>query len=60
MVFIPDWEQFSTDQTEPLPIAARQAFTPYDCLFITVAFVVFIRAGCSYSRWLCLGYGCVV
>ena len=65
MVFIPDWEQFATDQTDPdqtdpLQIAPRRAFTPYDCLFITVAFVVLIRVCCSHSRWLSLGYRCVV
>ena len=39
------WDQFATDQTDPWQVVPRQAFTPYDCLLISVAFVVLCRVG---------------
>ena len=37
----PVWEQHATDQSDPwLVVAPRQVFTPYDCLLISVMFVV--------------------
>ena len=34
------------DQTDPWQVVSRQVFTPYDCLLISVAFVVLCRVGC--------------
>ena len=47
-VLIPVWEQLATDQTEtdPWQVVPRQIFTPYDCLLISVAFIVLCRVGC--------------
>ena len=39
------WEQLATDQTDPWQVVPRQVFTPYDCLMISVAFVVLCRVG---------------
>ena len=36
----------SGDQTDPWQMVPRQVFTPYDCLLISVAFVVLCRVGC--------------
>ena len=47
-VEIPVWEQLDTDQTDPWQIVPRHAFTPYDCLLISVAFVVLCRVGCLW------------
>ena len=38
------WE--STDQFDLWEAVPRQVFTPYDCLLISVAFVVLCRFGC--------------
>ena len=45
---IPVWEQIATDQTDPWQVVPRQVFTPYDCLLISVAFVVLCRVGCLW------------
>ena len=42
------WEQLATDQTDPWQVVPRQLFTPYDCLLISVAFVVLRRVGCLW------------
>ena len=34
------WEQLATDQTDPWQVVPRQVFTPYDCILISLAFVV--------------------
>ena len=47
-VYIPVWEQIATDQTGPWQVVPRQVLTPYDCLLISVAFVVLCRVGCLY------------
>ena len=47
-VYIPVWEQLATDQTDPWQVVPRQIFTPYDCLLISVAFVVICRVGCPW------------
>ena len=44
-MLIPVWEQLATDQTDPWQDVPRQVFTPYDCLLISVAFVVLCRVG---------------
>ena len=44
-VSIPVQEQLATDQTDPWQVVSRQVFTPYDCLLISVAFVVLCRVG---------------
>ena len=41
-------EQVATDQTDPWQSVPRQIFTPYDCLLISVAFVVLCRVGCLW------------
>ena len=33
------------DQADPWQVVPRQVFTPYDCLLISVAFVVLCRGG---------------
>ena len=43
MVEIPVLEQLATDHTD-----SRQVFTPYDCLVLSVAFVVLCRVGCFW------------
>ena len=48
MVYIPVWEQFATDQTDPWQVVPRQVFTPFDCLLLSVAFVVLCRVGCLW------------
>ena len=48
-VLIPGWEQLATDQTDPWQFVPRQVFTPYDCLLISVAFVVLSRVGCLWG-----------
>ena len=48
-VLIPVWEQLATDQTDPWQFVPRQVFTPYDCLLISVAFVVLSRVGCLWG-----------
>ena len=57
MVLIPVWEQLATDRIDPWLVLPRQVFTPYDCLLISVAFVVLCRVGCLWvtgvtsTRW---------
>ena len=36
------------DQTDPWQVVPRQVLTPYDCLLISVAFVVLYRVGCLW------------
>ena len=53
MFLIPVWEQlatdqFATDQTDPWQVVPRQVFTRYDCLLISVAFVVLCHVGCLW------------
>ena len=43
---MPVWEQLATDQTDPWQVVPRQVFTPYDCLLISIAFVILYGAGC--------------
>ena len=38
-MYIPVWEQ---------QVVSRHVFTPYDCLLISVAFVVLCRDGCLW------------
>ena len=38
-------EQIATDQTDPWQVVPRQVFTPYECLLVSVAFVVLCRVG---------------
>ena len=45
-VQIPVWEQLATDQPDPWQVVPRQVFTSYDCLSISVAFVVLCRDCC--------------
>ena len=45
---IPVWEQLATDQTDPWQVVPSQVFTPYDCLLISVDFVVLCRVGCLW------------
>ena len=45
-MYIPVWEQLATDQTDPWQVVPTQVFTSYDCLFISVASVVFCRVDC--------------
>ena len=45
---IPVWEQLATDQSDPWQVVPRQVFTPYDYLFISVAFVLLRRVGCLW------------
>ena len=45
---IPVWEQLAADQTDPQQIGPRQVLIPYDCLLISVAFVVLCRVGCLW------------
>ena len=40
MAKIPVWEQLATDQTDSWHVVPIQVFTQYDCLLISVAFVV--------------------
>ena len=47
-VQIPVWEQLATDQFDPWQVVPRQVFTPYDCLLISVAFVILCRVGCLW------------
>ena len=54
--------KLATDQTDPWQVVPRQVFTPYDCLLISVAFVVLYPVGCLWvtrvrKRW---GLGGVV
>ena len=39
---IPIWEHLATDQTDPWQVVPREVYTPYDCLLISVAFVVLL------------------
>ena len=36
------------DQTDPWQVVPRQVFTPYDCVLISIAFVVLCRVGCLW------------
>ena len=36
------------DQIDPWQAVPRQVFTPYDCLLISVAFVVLCGVGCLW------------
>ena len=47
-VQIPVWDQLATDQTDPWQVVPRQVFSPYDCLLISVAFVVPFCVGCLW------------
>ena len=52
----PVWEQPAvTDQTDPWQVVRRQAFKPYDCLLISVAFVVLWRVDCLWVRGVISG-----
>ena len=52
---MPVWEQLATYQIDPWQVAPRQVFTPYDCLLISVAFVVFCRFGCLWVTGVLYG-----
>ena len=41
------------DQIDPWQAIPRQVFTPYDCLLISVAFVVFCHVGCLWVTGVC-------
>ena len=41
-------EQLATDQADPWQVVPRQIFTPFDCLLISVAFVVLCCVGCLW------------
>ena len=43
---IPVWEQLTTDQADPWQVAPTYVFTTYDCVLISVAFVVLCPVGC--------------
>ena len=45
---IPVWEQLATDQADPWQVVPRQVFTLYDCLLISVAFVVLCHVDCLW------------
>ena len=49
---MPIREQLATDQTGPWQVVPRQVFTPYDCLLISVSFVVLSRVGCLWVTGL--------
>ena len=42
------WEQLAIYQTDPQQVVPRQQFTPYDCLLISVAPVVFCCVDCLW------------
>ena len=45
-VYIPVWEQFATDLSDPWQVVPRQVFTPYSRLLISTAFVFVRHVGC--------------
>ena len=49
------WEQLATDQTDPWQAVPRQVFSAYDCLLISVAFVVLCRGGCLWVTGMIIG-----
>ena len=42
------WQVVATVKTDPWQVVPRQVYTPYDCLSISVAFVVLCRIGCLW------------
>ena len=47
-MYIPVWEQLAMGQTDSWQVVPRQVFTPYNCLLISVAFVVLCCIGCLW------------
>ena len=56
-VKIPVWEQLATDKTDLWQFAPRQVFTPFNCLLISVAFVVLCPIGCLWVLLCKVGGG---
>ena len=49
-------DRYLQDQTDPWQVVPRQVFTPYECLLISVVFVVLCCVGCLWLTGVLQGF----